>query len=50
LIIKALKCYPLLSILDPCTVVARGRPNCYTGAALLPEYQSVNKIPSEDLL
>jgi hypothetical protein len=32
------------------TAVARGRTNWYTGAALLLEYQSDNKIPSVDLL
>jgi hypothetical protein len=48
--IKAFKCDLTPSTLDPRTVVARGRPNCYTGAALLPEYQSDNKIPSVDLL
>jgi len=48
--IKAFKYDFLPSILDHCAVVARGRPNCYTGAALLPEYQTDNKIPSEDLL
>jgi hypothetical protein len=50
LMIKAFKCDLLPWILDSRTVVARDRPNWYTGAALLPECQSDNKIPSEDLL
>jgi hypothetical protein len=48
--VKAFKCDLLPWILDSPTVVARDRPNWYTWAESLPEYQSDTIIPSEDLL